>query len=798
MLLSALLLVSPALAAGTALADAARQIRETVLDPAQCYRVRDLRLVRDEAKVYFTDGYLIFSKPTAGHGIGAVFSAETDGGEAELLLMPPMARERRSLAAFTKSPNLNEHFQQAILVFTDDTAAELMEQIRAGSPKPSLEMGNLLAGKYNSVLASFLSSFEVRLVEDLLSERRKEVGFFFAALGGTKLGNFDLIFDPRLPHQVSVGQVVFREERRFFDTWTNFEGRSFRMGQRSKPGQNVRVEDVRIDASIEPDLTLKATTRLRVVPLATERSLVLELSQRMKVVEATINGAPAEAYSPESLRANLLRGNDNNLLLLSTGTPLPAGQPLEIVVRHEGQVIVPAGDEVYFVSARSSWYPNRNLQFAPYDVTFRYPKHLDLVASGNAVRSIVEGDQKISQHRTVSPVRFFGFNLGDYEREQVKRGGVTVEVCANRKLEASLIPKPKAIDMTPMPSGGWPRPPRLGRPADVLVMTPPTPNPAARLTRLAAEFAATFEDLAQLFGKPSIETLTISPIPGRFGQGFPGLVYLSTLSYLDPSDRPVPRGNQLQQTFFSEILHAHEIAHQWWGNGVTSADYHDDWLMEALANYSALWALEHKKGARSLDAVLDEYRTALLAREGEETIESRGPVTLGHRLLSSQAPSAWSVITYQKGSWILHMLRRRMGDAAFQQMLAALYAKYRFQAIDTDGFQKHAASFLPAGSVDPKLDSFFDQWVNGVGVPDLKLTTRITGKAPKLRLTGTITQAGVDDEFSIWVPVEIQTGRGKPLQRWVQTANGAVEFHVPLSAPPSKVTLNPGHAVLAQ
>src|SRR6188474_3777791 len=129
-----------------------------------------------------------------------------------------------------------------------------------------------------------------------------------------------------------------------------------------------------------------------------------------------------------------------------------------------------------------------------------------------------------------------------------------------------------------------------------MVMIPqPLPNPAARLQQLANDIGATFDEMTARFGKPPVKTLTVSPIPGRFGQGFPGLLYLSTLVYLDPSERPL-RSNSPQQIFFSEVLHAHEIGHQWWGNGVTSADYQDDWLMEALANYSALWSLERKKG----------------------------------------------------------------------------------------------------------------------------------------------------------------------------------------------------------
>ncbi|MBI3683282.1 MAG: hypothetical protein HY235_23160 [Acidobacteria bacterium] len=794
--LTAYLLLISSTALGGPAGDLAREIRQASLDPQQCYRVRDLRFTRDDIKLYLTDGFLILGKPVAGTRVFAAFSAEVEGGDAELLLMPPFQRERRSLALFASSPNLNEHFRHAVMVFTDESAAELLAMLESGGARKSEEMGALLAEKWSSVGKSFLGSFEVRLVEDLLSPHRQDSGFFFAAFGGNKLGNFDLIYDPRSSRQICAGQVAYRNERRFFDVWTNFEAQSWRTGRRKFPGQDLRISRVRIDATIEPDLMLKAVTRLEITPARNERVLVLEISRQMHVTEVKVDGAPGEAFHPESLRANLMRSADNQLLLISGPREFAAGKRVEVEVRHEGKVISPAGERVFFVGARGVWYPNRSLQFADYDVVFRFPKELDLVATGDLVDEQMEGEWKISRRRTSSPVRLFGFNLGDYERTSITRSGLKVEVCANRKLEAALMPKPRAVEMPP-PAPTFPRTPR--RLQEVLLPPPPPPNPVARLQHLAAEIAATFDEMTARFGKPPLKTLTVSPIPGRFGQGFPGLLYLSTLVYLDPSERPLPRGNTPQQVFFSEILYAHEIAHQWWGNGVTSKDYEDDWLMEGLANYSALWALERRKGARTLDTILEDYKSGLLQKQEDgRTVESAGPITMGHRLHSSQSPTSWSAVTYEKGAWILHMLRRRMGDERFQKMLAQLYQRYLFKPVSTAQFRQLAQEFLPPGSVDPKLENFFEQWVYGTGIPTLKLNWTVTGKAPKMKLTGTVTQTDAHEDFGIWVPVEIQAGRLKPVVKWLQTGSEPATFEMPLAAQPVRVTLDPGNATLAR
>src|SRR3974390_2625444 len=100
------------------------------------------------------------------------------------------------------------------------------------------------------------------------------------------------------------------------------------------------------------------------------------------------------------------------------------------------------------------------------------------------------------------------------------------------------------------------------------------------------------------FGPPALPHLTVSPIPGTFGQGFPGLVYLSTLSYLKNLPQPA-RTSEPEQIFLSDLIQVHETAHQWWGNRTWSSGYRDSWLMEALANYSALLYMEKSRGAHT-------------------------------------------------------------------------------------------------------------------------------------------------------------------------------------------------------
>jgi aminopeptidase N len=144
----------------------------------------------------------------------------------------------------------------------------------------------------------------------------------------------------------------------------------------------------------------------------------------------------------------------------------------------------------------------------------------------------------------------------------------------------------------------------------------------------------------------------------------------------------------------------------------------------------------------------------------------------------------------------MQMLRARIGPDRFLAMLSELARRYDRKEITTEEFRLLAASFLPPKSDDPKLESFFEQWVYGTGIPTLKMSYSVKGAAPNVKVTGTVVQSGVDEDFSAAVPIEIQVARGRSITQWVRTAAEPVAFTVPLKAAPLKVQLDPHYAVL--
>ncbi|MBV8070931.1 MAG: hypothetical protein JO270_13560, partial [Acidobacteriaceae bacterium] len=418
--------------------------------------------------------------------------------------------------------------------------------------------------------------------------------------------------------------------------------------------------------------------------------------------------------------ATLDRSLDSFLLIADQ--PLVEGREHRVQVRYEGTVIHQTRNGEYFVDDRNAWYPFVPPTFANFDLTFHCPRTLQLVSTGEPVSDEVAGPTRTVHRRTETPVALAGFNLGDYARTTEKKGSYQVDCYAEKSAAAEVG------------SG------------------------------LLNETERVLDFYTRRWMPLPIHTISLTPIAGYFGQGFPGLIYLSDVSYTRPEDRPAALRNPELDSFFSELLLPHEIAHQWWGNVVRSGDYRTSWLTEAMANYSALQFLETEKGADSAQSLLSTFRSDLMQKQDGKTTESAGPIDFGDRLLEDDSFLRWHAITYEKGAWILHMLHERLGDEGFRAMQLKLLNEYASKPITNDEFRVLAASFVPPDQPDRSLTLFFDTWIYGTGIPSLHLG----GEGKRLE----VIVSGVDDNFTVDVPLTCKSSLGKEAIKWVRVTSG--------------------------
>ncbi len=161
----------------------------------------------------------------------------------------------------------------------------------------------------------------------------------------------------------------------------------------------------------------------------------------------------------------------------------------------------------------------------------------------------------------------------------------------------------------------------------------------------------------------------------------------------------------------AEALIAHEIVHQWFGDMASEKNFSHLWLSEGFATYLTHIYLEKKYGTDSLRQRMREDRNQVL----EFVKLSRRPVADTSRNLMSLL----NANSYQKGSWILHMLRQELGDPVFHQAVRQYYAEYAGSNADSDDLQR---VFEKVSGKD--LGYFFSQWLHRPYNPELKITRK--------------------------------------------------------------------------
>ena len=178
------------------------------------------------------------------------------------------------------------------------------------------------------------------------------------------------------------------------------------------------------------------------------------------------------------------------------------------------------------------------------------------------------------------------------------------------------------------------------------------------------------------FGKLPYTRLAMTQQPAaNFGQAWPTLVYMPYLAFIDTTQRAQLLGTRGGTDTFWRYVAPHEIAHQWWGHIIGWDSYHDQWMSEGFAEFSASLYVQFIRGNDKFIDFWEDLRKQIV--EASPATKDRkpytiGPVTQGYRLNNGKTGGAARFLIYPKGAYILHMLRMMMyaqnkgGDARFQ------------------------------------------------------------------------------------------------------------------------------------
>ena len=224
----------------------------------------------------------------------------------------------------------------------------------------------------------------------------------------------------------------------------------------------------------------------------------------------------------------------------------------------------------------------------------------------------------------------------------------------------------------------------------------------------------------------------------------------------------------------------HEIAHQWFGNAVTESQWDDVWLSEGFATYFTLLFREHAYGRDDFVAGLKEAADRVW-RWYDENPDYR----IVHDDLDDMS-RVTSVATYQKGAWVLHMLRGRLGDEAFWRGIRTYYARHLNGTATTDDFMQA----MEEASGDD-LQGFFDQWLRQGGNPSLQGSWSYDAGAGVVNIELRQVQEG--DPFVMPLDVGVYAdGDARPSHvTTVEVDQTYHRFEIPVAGEPGDVLLDP-------
>jgi len=229
----------------------------------------------------------------------------------------------------------------------------------------------------------------------------------------------------------------------------------------------------------------------------------------------------------------------------------------------------------------------------------------------------------------------------------------------------------------------------------------------------------------------------------------------------------------------------HEIAHQWFGNAITETTWDDAWLSEGFATFFTLLFIENEYGK-------EEYKKGI--SKAKKTVFDLSRKIPDFSIISNRTAENEPVtngLTYQKGAWVLHMLRDLLGEKSFQKGIRAYYAKYFNSNTTTDEFRLEMEK---ASGKDLKL--FFKQWLYQPINPTINATWKYNAAVKKLTLQLTQSQSG---DFLFNVPVEVgyyKTGSTTPTILKMNLSRQQEVFSFPAPSAPEKLELDPRNVLL--
>ncbi len=778
--------------------------------PNESYRVENIELKRDVGTITLRSGSFTFVPPVLNHVTMAVFT-----GEGRFQLKPAMPLEAQYLQRMIGKSEVDEEFTSAIFYFTDATYEEIKKDAHAASNASrgdatvsDASAANALRDFHNrtrrqvqprSLIEALVRGEDMQNLEaELLAElsNPSEAGSFRAFLHGKHFSDLRFLVVPggaipqiSSPEEVGLINVDPGGDREGIWYLTHRAEEWAKGAVNSAENKRViAAEHYRIETTIGKNTHLASVADVRFRAVENGARVVrFGLLPALRVSRVALVAGTGGENGREVPFIQEDRRLDGSFYAIMPA-PMTAGRSYQLHIEYEGDHVVrSAGTGNFSVEARESWYPSINTfaDRATYDLVFKVPKQYTLVSVGKLEKELKEDDFAVSEWKADVPLAVAGFNYGLFKKKQVldEKTHYEIETYATQEVPDELREATAGMSISP--------------------------NAMADTARVDGENAIrVFE---AWFGPCPYGRIAITQQPAfDFGQSWPTLVYLPISAFLDSTHRWMLMGGEAFRfaSFIQEVT-PHEVSHQWWGHMVGWASYHDQWLSEGFADFSAAVFLEQTEKPDQVNKFWDRAKEAITGKNQFGTSANEvGPIWMGLRLDTPKSPWAYNRLVYPKGAYILQMIRMLMrddktGDQDFIAMMQDYVKTFMNRNATSENFreivEKHMIPVLDVEG-NHRLDWFYRNWVYGTDLPKYRLEYSIKpAEDGKATFTGKLTQSEVSPGFVMRVPIYFDFD-GHVIRAGYATLKGdttSAEMKINLPKKPKRVMLNAFHDVLA-